>query len=713
MARSNVRLETTFALSFLVLGACGALAQPPSAPGLPPSPSACGREAWETEAQTIRASRLADWIALCTTQLDKTPDNAVLAGTVAEMRVAGGTIDPRTQDLIDQAFSAGDTQPMLREVDALIASQQAARAEPLLRRLAAAGDTEGSRRYAKALFASDREPEGIAILDRLDFQDNAGQQFLVDLVESVQSPVFRAWWRNKAANLPASDATLQASLAKEFLAKRDRTNARYLFSLAAANGSPDGLSWVTHDLYDGSDATNLVTTLNRLGFDAGEPGPKLTERGRRAIAAFQAVTFLAVTYEPDESTLATLSLYSLNQISRVAPSGALSGIGRVTIETKGQGISRGTGFLAGDRCTVVFSAHTFEHVDQLGDAKFHLGPRTPSPYPTYSFDADIEPVAMGLVIVGDDVLPDPKTDWVVGRLMPCADSSYMPLTVLPNDAGLVHQNLTLYALGYPGGADASQLSVLACNAEFIVAIERQCLMRGMSGGPVLVDAPAQEHAGSVVGINTGVYVSPQQHLENVTPVFALSVPAHRAATAHALQGSERQTALSQLVRLGLLSSKTADDSELRRALIAFQDKYAQFKHPGRELWHDLYGRYYSLQLDEDFRELIDDVAHPGRKQLAALAGQWCGVGVSLVLAHSPSGWRVGTSKGALLPVRSIVTAGSFASLDAGTPDLQYSYEFYREPGAIDLIHVDATATPPGVPEGLNGVITLRRCAERE
>src|SRR5262249_15094190 len=126
-----------------------------------------------------------------------------------------------------------------------------------------------------------------------------------------------------------------------------------------------------------------------------------------------------------------------------------------------------------------------------------------------------------------------------------------------------------------------------------------------------------------------------------------------------------------------------------------------------ELWHDRYGRYYSLRADESVLSLVRTVV--GRPATEGLAGGWCGQDLRLDIRRSSKGWTVGNGRGAPNRIQSIVTAGRYASLEGVANGTRFAYEFYRESGSLALIHVDASTSAPYVPPDTNGIISLARC----
>jgi hypothetical protein len=235
----------------------------------------------------------------------------------------------------------------------------------------------------------------------------------------------------------------------------------------------------------------------------------------------------------------------------------------------------------------------------------------------------------------------------------------------------------------------------------------------MSGGPVFLDEPAQSGAGPVAGINTGFHNSGTQHYGDLTPAFAFYVAVKRANSWRESTDAERTEVLRELANLGFLSSPNPTDDALRRALIEFQDKYAALSHPGSELWHDRDCRYYWLQPDAEILELVRTVADHRMRNGSGPTGRWCGPGVRLEILHSgKGGWTVGNGSEPPLHIQTVVTAGSYVSLEGSAAGSRFAYEFYRESGSLDLIHVNASASPPFVPD-VNGVITLTPCMKTD
>ncbi len=673
-------------------------------------PDPCSNEAWG--AGTLGSPKVSRGrLASCSDRLRQDPADMHLMAAVARIRISRGLFDDVTQSLVDEAFSSGDPVPMTAEIEALVDSDQRARAEALVRRVAALGSISSIRPYLRWLMEHDRETEGIALLDHLDVATDEGVRFLLDLVKSSKSPGIDQWLRQRLSGFSRDQAQVQEAIAHQFENEGDIERARYWHSLSAANGSAAGEAWVVQDLYDGKDATRLVQALNHLGFDAGIERRGLSEQTRRAITASQALTYLSPTGEPDENTLALLALYNFELHGRISPTGALSGIGRLFVKDTEHGLERGTGFLAGDRCTIVSSAHAFDSVESFGHAKFYLGPNTKEPYPNYAFQADVVPVAIGLVFVSGAIAPVTQTDWFVGHIRPCAGSEFVPLDVAANNKTIPAELApSLYATGFPGDLDASELTVLKCSAQFVEAVDRQCVLRGMSGGPAFVVDPLSPPAGQVVGINTGFFISGAQRYEDLTPAFAFYLAVNRANSSRALTDGETNEILQNLLKHGFITSLKPSDEELQKGLIGFQDKFGALSHPGGELWHDRYGRYYSLRPDEDVLSLVRTVNGTSGAASSEIAGSWCGEDLRLDIHSSRKGWTVGNGREAPSRVQTITTAGRYVSLEGSVGGTKVAYEFYREPDSLELIHVDASASAPYVPSEINGVIRLTRCA---
>lgn len=649
-------------------------------------------------------------LADCTALMQQNPSDAQLLAAVSEMRIKLGLLDEASQDLVDAAFSAGDPSPMTVEIEALLAGGQVARAEPLMHRVSAIGLIDSMRPYAQWLLENHRENDAVDLLNRLDITREENSVFLLQLIRTSSSPIFVRWWNEKLLHLSSDQSHVQLALAKQLQSQNRSEEARHWYAVATSNGSKEARSWIVRDLYDGSDATNLVLALNRLGFDAGESTAQLNEQTRRAVRDFQTLTNLSPTGDPNEQTLSLLSLYGLELYTRVSPLGSLSGVGRVVVTLPGRGLERGTGFLAGGRCTVAFSAHAFDSVEAMGHARFYLGPESREYYPNYAFQADVTPVAIGLVVRGSSVLPVAKADWFVGRLSPCAGDIYAPLKVMPNNLGLSDSSSDLYATGFPGSADASRLTVLKCAAEFIETVNQQCALNGMSGGPAFFADPTSGNKIDVAGINTGSWLTNHGSYGNLTPAFAFYLAVERANSAVTLNESEKREILDALIGHGLLSGPGATSDQVRSALIVFQDKYAALVHPGAELWHNRYGRFYSLQPDRDSLSLVRAVADPKAAARPGLAGNWCGQGLHLQIRHSPKGWMIGDGRDPPSRIASFVTAGNYVSLEGASEGSRFAYEFYRQPGSLELLQVDVTAPAPYLPTGLNGVVKLTPCA---
>src|SRR5579871_2556907 len=370
------------------------------------------------------------------------------------------------------------------------------------------------------------------------------------------------------------------------------------------------------------DTATLAQALNALGFDAGDGSSGMTDQLRRAISAFQDDSYLPTTGAADEKTAALIARYARALQDHPSPSGALSGIGRISVRLGNGASGRGSGFLAGDRCTVVFSAHTLSSLDTQAQLTYSLGPRTAQSYPAYSFVAEVIPAAMGLALnEEDEIVSRPDVDWMVGRLSPCAPSEYSPLEVSASFPGHAETIRNVFVTGYPGDADAAHITVLACAFAPGDPVDQNCALRGMSGGPVFEAPPSASAASSVVAINTGFVAAGGERYESFTPAPAFYIAVENAVSDDRLTSSrEKAEVTAALVRLGFLSRGDVAASTLRAALVKFQDAYARIH--AHDLWHDQAARFYSLDLDQNVLALVRNVTHSGAPPV--FTGAWCG-----------------------------------------------------------------------------------------
>jgi hypothetical protein len=670
--------------------------------------SECSRSWWDANSEATTLEKNAKVLSACESQLEENPSNSDLAGVVAEMRIKQGMLDDETEALVNQAFSAGEPRPMAREVEALGDGGQKARAETLIRKLSAIGEASKLKPYIHWLLQNGYGTAAIELLNQINFRDELNAAFLADLIRSFHSAEFVPWWSQLLTSVQVEPA-MQLALAKQFDSTGDRQAAHDWYSAAAKNGSGEAKTWIAHDLYDGDNASRLVSSLSKLGFDVDPTVSALTDQVRHAISDFQSIGHLPETGAPDQDTLVLLDLFSSELLDRPAPTGLLSGIGRIAAKFPGRGFERGSGFLAGDRCTVIFSAHTFKSIDLLGlrKVKFYLGPTTNENFPSYSYEAVVDPIAMGLAINGEAISPSQNTDWVVGRLSPCAGNNFAPLPIAENDHMFVDAPREIFSVGYAGNVNASRLTELKCRTLMLLSVEHQCSLRGMSGGPVFSVEPTLSPQAQVVGINSGFRVFDGQRHEEMTPAPAFYLPIKFATSEKVLTASEIAEATDGLVRLKLVAGRDPSGINLLHAIITLQNRYGALRRGG--LWYDVSGRYYSLTLDRDMLMLVRSVLNQLEIRDDHLVGDWCGEAMRLEIRHAPQGWVVRTGRGRDRYEVHMMSAGRYLSLEGMVGGARFAYEFYRDRDGLELLGVDPTVRAPGVPADLNGVIPLTHC----
>lgn len=192
-----------------------------------------------------------------------------------------------------------------------------------------------------------------------------------------------------------------------------------------------------------------------------------------------------------------------SQTQRV-PAEKLPGVGIVTTAH-----SQGTGFLAGDRCTVVTAEHMLgDHRVDIGDLVFSI--------PTLNFHSQFTLIANG---ISGPHMTDHDKDWIVGHLETCApaQSTVYDVQGIEQKSWLIDkdgnaqssndQYKFFWAVGFPGGSSIRGITVTKCELDEIankgLYLKDTCLVHGMSGGPIFLADPTSGST-HVIATNTAL-----------------------------------------------------------------------------------------------------------------------------------------------------------------------------------------------------------------
>jgi hypothetical protein len=279
-----------------------------------------------------------------------------------------------------------------------------------------------------------------------------------------------------------------------------------------------------------------------------------------------------------------------------------------------------TGWLAGDRCTIVTSAHGLQ-MNNLTE-----------PFPFRFYNETIERRALPMYAgttparnaEGKFQEYESGRDWIISRIEPCADSKTEPLQLervnetewKPLLAGTVVNGVGVTA-------DAEQLLSTKCPLEhdFGGHLETlDCAMAGMSGGPVLNGEPRDLAVRKVVGIITsGAYLSYNRRSGSSTSEITF---------AHALKRANEFNALVSTSPLAGASSAFGSKELRLKRIVEFTKLVGEGRAPP----------YFSLLPGS-----VQTAGAASNTQSASarwMEGRWCGSGPVFAVARSDGGWRI-------------------------------------------------------------------------